>query len=167
MKCYNASGEELDCNSITPCLGGQDGVYSTGCLSAGRFVDNGDGTVTDNCTGLMWQKDTADTSGDGQLNDLDHRGWCDAIAYCDNLSFAGHDDWRLPNVRELQSIVDYGLAFPDETHPVFTAVVAYYWSSTSVAGFPSDAWTVGFSIGLICHEDKLCDQFIRAVRGGP
>ena len=44
---------------------GQDGFYQTGCAPDHRFVDNGDGTVTDNCTGLMWQKDTADVNVDG------------------------------------------------------------------------------------------------------
>lgn len=61
------------------------------------FVDNGDGTVTDRATGLMWQQ--AD-SGSGM-------DWEDALAYADNLTAGGYDDWRLPNVKELQSIVDY------------------------------------------------------------
>lgn len=61
------------------------------------FVDNGDGTVTDEATGLMWQQ--AD-SGMG----LD---WENALSYAENLELAGYDDWRLPNVKELQSIVDY------------------------------------------------------------
>jgi hypothetical protein len=87
---------------------GQDGAYATGCPSDGtRFVDNEDGTVSDTCTDLAWQKDTADVDGDGQSTDQDGTTWCNALAYCENLSFAGHDDWRLPNVRELQSIVDY------------------------------------------------------------
>ncbi len=61
------------------------------------FEDNGDGTVTDHATGLMWQQ--AD-SGSGM-------DWEDALAYAEGLTLAGHDDWRLPNVKELQSIVDY------------------------------------------------------------
>jgi len=62
-----------------------------------EFVDNGDGTVTDNATGLMWQQ--AD-SGSG----LD---WENALAYADGATLAGYDDWRLPNIKELQSTVDY------------------------------------------------------------
>jgi len=62
---------------------GQDGSYATGCSSEGRFVDNEDGTVTDNCTGLMWQKDSGDVNGDGQGTDQDSASWCDALAYCD------------------------------------------------------------------------------------
>lgn len=100
------------------------------------FVDNGDGTVTDYATGLMWQQ-----ADDGQTRD-----WIDALSYAENLELAGYDDWRLPNVKELQSIVDYSRA-PDVTgsaaiDPVFgcTEIVdpagnpgqyPYYWSSTT------------------------------------
>lgn len=62
-----------------------------------QFVDNGDGTVTDNATGLTWMK--ADSRR--PMN------WQQALAYAENLELAGHDDWRLPNAKELQSIVDY------------------------------------------------------------
>lgn len=61
------------------------------------FVDNGDGTVTDLATGLVWQ----------QADDGVTRNWEDALAYAEGLTLAGHDDWRLPNAKELQSIVDY------------------------------------------------------------
>ncbi len=62
-----------------------------------NFVDNGDGTISDLTTGLMWMK-----------NDYGKKiMWKEALAYCENLEFAGYDDWRLPNVKELQSIIDY------------------------------------------------------------
>lgn len=61
------------------------------------FVDNGDGTVSDNATGLMWQK-----ADDGKGRD-----WEESLAYAENLELASHSDWRLPNAKELQSIVDY------------------------------------------------------------
>jgi len=100
-----------------------------------RFVDNGDGTVTDQATGLMWQQ--AD-SGKGM-------NWADALGYAGTLHVAGHADWRLPNAKELQSIVDYTRS-PDATgsaaiDPVFRAStirneagqVDYpsYWTSTT------------------------------------
>ncbi|MCG3178214.1 MAG: hypothetical protein BIFFINMI_00539 [Phycisphaerae bacterium] len=96
-----------------------------------NFVDNGDGTVSDLATGLMWTK--AD-SGKG----LDWRG---ALAWCENLKLAGHDDWRLPNAKELQSIVDYTRA-PDATDasgrgpaidPVFsmTSGEGWFWTGTT------------------------------------
>ena len=62
--CYDTEGNVINCGSAE--WPGQDGFYQAGCPSAGRFVDNGDGTVTDSCTGLVWQKDTADVNGDGR-----------------------------------------------------------------------------------------------------
>jgi hypothetical protein len=105
------------------------------------FRDNGDGTLTDRATGLMWSK--AD-SGHGM-------SWEDALAWVQRQNgerFLGHNDWRLPNVKALQSIADYSRA-PDTTHspaidPVFacTAITnetrqvdyPFYWSSTTHAG---------------------------------
>ena len=105
------------------------------------FHDNGDGTVTDRATGLMWSK--AD-SGTGM-------NWRDALAWVQKMNaqkFLGHDDWRLPDVKELQSIVDYTRS-PDTTgsaaiDPVFhcTAITnehgkadfPFYWSATTHAG---------------------------------
>jgi len=96
-----------------------------------RFVDNGDGTVSDLATGLMWSQ--AD-SGKG-LN------WGEALAYCAKLKLAAFSDWRLPNAKELQSIVDYTRA-PDArdaerrgpaVDPFFkmTDGEAWFWSSTT------------------------------------
>lgn len=76
-----------------------DNTYGTN-----NFRDNGDGTITDLATGLMWKKKD---SGYGMV-------WREALAYCEDLTFAGYDDWRLPNAKELQSIVDY-TRMPDAT----------------------------------------------------
>jgi hypothetical protein len=123
---------------------GQDGFYQEGCGNSwrppeGRFTDNGDGTVTDHCTGLMWQKDTGGTFA-----------WPEALTYCENLSLAGHEDWRLPNVRELQSLVHYG-RFQPAIHPVFSATTVsnWYWSSTVGVVDPRVPWIVDFSLGGI------------------
>jgi hypothetical protein len=148
---------------------GQDGAYEAGCPMEGRFVDNGDDTVTDLCTGLMWQKDTADVSGDGQINAAgDTVVWCDASSYCESLEFAGYDDWRLPNARELQSIVDYGRSSPS-IDPSFGALSEFYWTSTSYAESPDAAWGVGFNVGYVGIRVKIGDldfsfNFVRAVR---
>jgi hypothetical protein len=166
--CYDDSGLAIDCASVT--CPGQDAFHATGCSSAAFFADNGDGTVTDGCTGLMWQKDTADE--DGQPAELE---WCRALSYCENLSFAGHDDWRLPNVRELQSLADYG-RFDPSIDPVFGAVPDFYWSSTTSYFFIDDpddpeardsAWGVYFYDGDVCPDFKGSGFYVRAVRGGP
>ena len=141
-------------------------MQRTGCPSEGRFVDNGDGTVTDHCTGLMWQKDTADVNLSGDVTDEDLVSWCDALRYCNIVEFAGHDDWRLPNVRELESIVDYGRLGP-AIDPVFSAFSRQYWSSTSLAGDPGFVWFVGFSGGSVQDTGKGNRSFVRAVRNAP
>lgn len=69
-----------------------------------EYFDNGDGTITDSSTGLMWQKNDSNDS----LN------WEYALAYAEDLTLAGYSDWRLPNTKELQSIVDYTRS-PDST----------------------------------------------------
>jgi hypothetical protein len=107
--------------------------YVRGNPAYGRneFVDNGDGTVTDRATGLMWQKGDSGKPMD----------WKDALAYAEGLRCGGHDDWRLPNAKELQSIVDYTHA-PEATDPrlrgpaldpVFdlTDPQSWFWSSTT------------------------------------
>jgi len=124
-------------------------LYVRGNASYGKndFKDNGDGTVTDEATGLMWMKADsgalkAGKNKDGKLN------WREALAWAENLEYAGYSDWRLPNVKELQSIVDYTRS-PATTNsaaidPVFqvTSFVAeggrqdypFYWSGTTHAG---------------------------------
>jgi hypothetical protein len=165
--CRDAAGETIPCDGAA--CPGQDGNYATGCPSEDRFFDNGDGTVTDTCTGLMWQQDTADIDNDGQIQPLvDTATWCDALGFCENLEFAGYDDWRLPNARELQSIVDFGRASP-AINPAFGVLFEFYWSSTSYAETADAAWGVGFHVGYLGNRMKLGDldfsfNYVRAVR---
>jgi len=160
--CYDIDGNVIDCNNAE--YPGQDGLYQTGCPTAGRFVDNGDGTVTDNCTGLMWQKDTADVNEDGQIRIEDLVIWQAALQYCDGLEFAGHDDWRLPNVHELHSIVNNG-RFDPSIDLVFGAVSMSYWSSSAYVSYPDDAWSVHFYGGHVSSSgDKFNRLCVRAVR---
>ena len=165
-KCYKDVGGlvwlEVPCDEA-PCQG-QDGSYARDCPSAGRFIDHGDGTVTDTCTGLMWQKQTADVDGDGFIGAGDQISWCDAVNYCQDLSFAGYY-WRLPNVRELQSIVDYGRLDPS-IDPVFESETDWYWTSTSVTSDPGSAWYIGFGVGEVTSnsDGKVFRGYLRAVR---
>ena len=151
--CYDSTGNVVDCASDT--CAGQDAFYATGCPSEGRFVDNGDGTVNDTCTGLMWQQDNGRPFN-----------WCAALAHCENLDLAGHDDWRLPNVRELQSLVDYGLPTMPTIDPVFVSLSSFYWSSTTDADLPCTAWRVAFGggTGFVAHQSKIFGARLRAVR---
>ena len=121
------------------------------------WTDNNDGTVTDNATGLMWAQATAP----------DALVWRDALAWCENLALAGYSDWRLPTIKELESLMDDGsdgsqisLAyFPD-------TVSSYYWTSTTNAYYTEDAWVVNFSYGHNSYGNKAGTYYVRAVRGG-
>jgi hypothetical protein len=113
-----------------------------------QFVDNQDGTITDEATGLMWMQSDTGTAME----------WEDALAYAENATTGGYVDWRLPNVKELQSIVDYSGRLP-AIDPLFDCTpitneagepdFGYYWTSTS-AQFSSSkpgyyyAWYVAF-----------------------
>jgi hypothetical protein len=142
-----ANGPEI-VSIETPCL-------SVGsCPIEGRFVHNQDGTVTDNCTGLMWQQAIAHHE----------YAWAEALHYCENLELAGHDDWRLPSVKELQSIVDYGRWMPS-MDPVFSGESEAHWSSTPYAKDLEAAWYVNFYHGAAQTADKLHPYVdVRAVR---
>ena len=169
--------------NVIPCAGtGQDGELRKGAPLA--YVDNGNGTVTDLNTGLVWEK----LSDDGTVHDKDNLyTWADAftahVATLNGMSFAGHTDWRLPNVRELQSIVDYqtinpavASAFNNNCSRGCQATTCSctasgdYWSSTSSVSDPSGAWYVTFSYGRVDafgrSGGKSSAAFVRAVRGG-
>lgn len=114
-----------------------------------NFVDNGDGTISDLSTGLMWMMDD---NGEGVE-------WEDALAYSEDLDFAGYDDWRLPDVKELQSIVDYSGTYPAIDDELFNCSELeenenyYFWTSTSAYFSNSEpdyyyAWYVAFGYAV-------------------
>jgi len=100
--CYDGSGE-IECPAPDEPFYGQD-AQVTG--NAPSYTDNGDGTVTDNVPGLMWQK-SPDTNGDGAITAADKKTYTEAVAYCENLSLAGYDDWRLLIIKQLYSLIDF------------------------------------------------------------
>jgi hypothetical protein len=161
---------------------GQTTIYAVGDdgdIGAGgplSYTDNGDGTVTDNRTGLTWEKKT-DANVDTNYT------WQGALDYVAGLNamnggagFAGHNDWRLPNVKELFSILDYG-RFDPSIDPIFgprgVSNFITYWSSTSWAAFYPEygAWAVEFAdaygnnVGTMAFG-KSSALHVRAVRGG-
>ncbi|MCB1157193.1 MAG: DUF1566 domain-containing protein [Leptospiraceae bacterium] len=123
-------------------------------LKAAPFTDNGNGTVTDTATGLIWQQGEG-----GQAT------WANALSYCNTLSLVGRA-WRLPNRNELQSIVDYTKAsLTIDTTAFPSAVASNYWSSTTGASYTTSAWNVHFSGGNVSGGDKSFSYYVRCVSG--
>jgi hypothetical protein len=171
--CWNTAGAAISCAGT-----GQDGETQAGATLS--YTDNGDGTITDNNTGLTWEK----KSLDGTIHDENTiYTWTDAVAVhvsgLNALAFGGHSDWRLPNVRELQSILNYESFGPAVSAVFHTGCVAgcaisacsctassNYWSSTSFSPDPAFAWFVDFSGATVNRDGKLQANRVRAVRGG-
>ena len=147
---------------------GDDGQYQKGAPPQGdRFTDNGDGTVTDNLTGLMWVKDPAQIPGGLFASTM---YWYDAINACENLDYTGHDDWRLPNINELLSIVDHSRFDPAFDPMFFTPFLdnwTPYWSSTTCAPWTDGVWCLYPYDGYKTVWSKPYDMcYVRPIRGG-
>ena len=123
---------------------------------AAQLSDNGNGTVTDSKTGLVWQQ-----------GEPGAKSWGDALNYCEGLSLGGADDWRLPNVKELESLTDDTRFSPALDRTYFpNAATSLYWSSTTGAGYTDYAWSVYFYYGYVSYDSKYNTYYVRCVRGG-
>ncbi|MCD6250197.1 MAG: DUF1566 domain-containing protein [candidate division Zixibacteria bacterium] len=164
--CYDAAG------NVIPCEGtGEDGEIQAGVTwPEPRFTDNGDGTVTDNLTGLMWLKD-------GECFGI--KTWQDALDMVADFntnpgdySYGGgytatYDDWVLPNVNELESIVN-----AEEPNPAawlngqgfLNVRWDHYWSSTTGENDSDYAWAVSLHSGLVTNRNKSGYYSVWAVR---
>lgn len=117
--------------------------------------------VSDNASGLQWQDDSAVRGG--------QNSWAEAISYCEKLTLGDYRDWRLPNKKELLSIVDYSLHDPALDTTVFLNISPYdfrYPSSTTYASSTDDVWFVNFSTGRMDTYPKGWGTNFRCVRGG-
>lgn len=127
------------------CVSGAEGY------GINAFVEHGDGTVSDDATGLMWQR-----ADDGATRD-----WVEALAYCEALQLAGYDDWRLPNVKELQSVVDYDKPDWPAIDDVFvtTDAESWFWTSTTHGDNKAYAAYIAFgrAWGKSAQQSELAD----------
>lgn len=143
------------------------------------YVDNGNGTVTDKTTGLIWQKCSVgqayNQSGSGGCTDPSDLAtlefnWQEALAAAKSAnqsSLLGFSDWRLPSVAELRTLVEKACYSPAINLTVFPNTAdAVYWSASPDAYGNSYAWSVSFSLGYESYLNKINDFHVRLVRGG-
>ncbi|MDM8519509.1 DUF1566 domain-containing protein [Anaerolineales bacterium HSG6] len=171
--CYDATSEQT-----CPVTGfpGQDGDYQKGVAIAdvGRFVA-GNGVVTDTLTGLVWLKNANCTTvldgvtfdGEDKLDWGEGLKWSNALANgnCGLTDSSSAGDWRLPNVRELHSLVDYQSPALPSGHLFNSVQSGGYWSGSTVAGTTSSAWFVSMDGGVRGYH-KVFDSYVWPVRGG-
>lgn len=126
-----------------------------------RFVNNGDGTVTDYATGLMWH--VWDHKAD-QVQII----WQQAKEHCEKLTAGGYVDWRLPTVHELVSIVEYSQTSPAINHGAFPDTISgWYWTCNKcvIRDQACLVWEIDFTRGVISYGNgSKSFGFVRAVR---
>ena len=167
--CYDASGGVIFCADT-----GQDGELLKGAAwPSPRFTDNGDQTITDNLTGQMWTLDGY-APGPAGCDPGMSKSWQDALDYvaCLNTNnYLGHNDWHLPNVHELESLINIGEADPSawlNTQGFNNIQPGYYWSSTTVLdGVTTDeAFVVVMNDGHVDYDSKSTSDYTWPVRTG-
>ncbi len=179
----DVAGCEIEFSDALKKADDKAGKKGTSC----RYVDNGDGTVSDLDTRLMWQKSDdaggltdkdntyAWTLGDDEPDGAAFSEFLGGLNNCESADgdavsggYGGHCDWRMPQIDELGTIVDCSFGNPCIDQSVFgpTAASSFYWSSATFATSPGDAWVVFFNVGFVSTDGKTFDRHVRAVRGG-
>ncbi|WP_406623243.1 IPTL-CTERM sorting domain-containing protein [Acidovorax sp. SDU_ACID1] len=142
---------------------------------AAPFTDNGDGTVTDAATSLVWDRCAWDQTGAGCSGNPTPLTWAQALAAAQAAnagSHKGHSDWRLPNIKELESLVRIDGAVGPYVDAVFSnhpppgSPSVTFWSSTHLAHSSVAAFYVGFGSGSVGYGAKFVSLGVRLVRGG-
>jgi len=149
-KSYDASGIEDEDGVIK-----DDGHYQTGVDSSYSRANE---IVTDNITGLMWQDNAEVTTT--------KKEWDLATSYCQSLSLSSYTDWRLPTIKELQTIISLSKSFPsiDNTFKKIASTTNIYWSSSEATKLTNEAWSVRFNYGYTMHLNKDERHYVRCVR---
>ena len=156
--CYDTAGNVIACPYT-----GQDGDIQAGVpWPTPRFTVSGD-CVTDNLTGLMWTKNANLPGG--------YKTWQQALDYTNGLSLCGYTDWRLPNVNELESLINAeqnnsATWLNTQGFSNVQSIPGGYWSSTSFAYYPDYAWIVYMWNGLMYDGSKALYGYVWPVRSG-
>jgi hypothetical protein len=158
--CVNrAAGDYYDCRGLFP------GWQSVGTL--GPYTTTAD-TVIDTHTGLIWQRAVPATyvNCSGHANTAqDTCTWAEAKTYCVNLVLAGHTDWRLPSITELESLIKDDTFHPAIDTNAFPGTPSGpFWTFSAYAGAAGNAWGVGFDDGLSGNTVSSDTNYVRCVR---
>ncbi|WP_456445050.1 Lcl C-terminal domain-containing protein [Thiolapillus sp.] len=132
------------------------------------FTDHGDGTVTHKKTGLMWSKCVLGQSGSDCSNgNTSYYSWQEALVAADASTLAGYNDWRLPNIKELGSIVEASCNVPAINLSFFPNDTGFHvWSSSPDANNSGQAWLLDFYLGGDSTISRSSSHAVRLVRGG-
>lgn len=127
-----------------------------------RFIVNSDKTITDTATNLIWKPcslgQTLDDCSGGSAKTY---SWSEAL----NEIATNHSGWRLPNIKELSSIIELKCVRPSINSNVFpNTTQLYYWSSSPYAGTGHEAWNVFFGSGYQTYTSKTGRNYVRLVR---
>lgn len=134
-----------------------------------QFTINNDGTVTDNLTGIMWMRCSIGQSWDANnqtcTGGVEQLTWQQALQTGSQYQFAGFDDWQLPNIKELSTIVERQCVDAAINKTLFPVTIAQnYWTSSSGVGSASQAWAVAFYSGKTNLRSKTSDIHLRLMR---
>jgi hypothetical protein len=135
--------------------------------SVNSFVNNNDGTITQTNTGLMWAKCSEGQTGSSCTGTAAVMDWSQALTAANNSNLGGYNDWRLPNVKELQTLIDqsnYNPAIDTSYFP--NTPSSWFWSGSPVAYYPELAWFVYFDYGGASYYYRDYYGHVRLVRGG-
>lgn len=156
--CYSLTGDEIDCRGS-----GQDAEFKAGApWPHDRYAVHFNGQVQDRLTGLYWSADA--NPAEYPLTWVEA---LDAVAQLNRDNYLGANDWRMPNRRELRSLVDHQTARPPLPygHPFRNVFSGWYWSSTSYAGNPAHAWYVHMDGARMFYGGKDQSFLLWPVRG--
>ena len=131
------------------------------------YIVNSDGTVLDRRNGLLWKRCTEGQSGANCSGSATAHTWSAALSLAASSTFAGYSDWRLPNVKELKSLVEKCRRAPSINDVIFPATPSSdFWSGSPDAYYSDYAWLVGFVSGFVGSFSRGNGDQVRLVRGG-
>jgi len=175
-QCYNAS-EEIACPQLNEIFYGQDAQYAAFPQSFTKLDVSGNilpdsatqwAMARDNVTGLVWEVKTIDDTMHSKYKTFDRSGAYDFADILNDTAFGGYTDWRIPDLKELLSLVNFDCYSPAINKHYFPNIRSGFYRSQSVNWtLDENVWGVDFTEGSTDYKDKYLNYYVRAVRGNP